>query len=49
MKRTIGIGAIVLVALVVLAASAHASAGPEPHSSNCLACTLCSWMNALVN
>jgi hypothetical protein len=50
MKRFSTVVGVVLVALVVLAASTHAAAGPEPHGSDsCLACALCAWMNALVS
>ena len=49
MKRLLTISGLVLVGLVVLAASTHAAAGPEPHGfTECLACGLCEWMNSLL-
>jgi hypothetical protein len=48
MKRILSVAAVVLVALVVLAASAHAAAGEMPHVDNCLACGLCEWLHSLL-
>ena len=48
MKRILSVAAVVLVALVVLAASTHAAAGEMPHVDNCLACGLCEWLNSLL-
>jgi len=49
MKRVFTVFGLVVVALVVLAASTHAAAGAEPHGmSECLACGLCEWLNTLL-
>ena len=49
MKRLFSVFALVVVGLVVLAASTHAAAGAEPHGmSECLACGLCEWLNSLL-
>jgi hypothetical protein len=47
MKRLVTISGLVVVGLVVLAASTHAAAGPQPHGlTECLACGLCAWMES---
>ena len=49
MRRVLGVAALVVVGLVVLAASAHAAAGPPPHlHGHCVACALCEWMATLL-
>ncbi len=46
--RLFGLVVTAVVALVVFAASAHASAGPEHDGSVCVACALCEWLNGLL-
>ena len=41
-------GALVVVALVVFGAAAHASAGANHDGGACIACALCEWLNSLV-
>ena len=49
MKRLLTVTGLVVVGLVVLAASTHAAAGPDPHGmTECLACALCEWLNTLL-
>ena len=49
MKKVLVSTAVVIVGLVVLGASTHAAAGPLPHEGlDCLACSLCSWLDAVV-
>jgi len=45
--RLFGLAVAAIVALVVFAASAHASAGPDHDGGVCLACALCEWLNSL--
>jgi hypothetical protein len=50
MKRLLTVSGFVLVGLVVLAASTHAAAGPEPHGgTECLACGLCEWLSTMLH
>jgi len=46
--RLFGIAAAVVVAIVALAASAHAAAGPEHDGGVCLACAICEWLNSVL-
>lgn len=45
--RVFGIAVAAVVAVVVFAASAHASAGPGHDGSACLACAICEWLSGL--
>ena len=48
MKRVLTVAGGVVVALVVLAASAHAAVGVDGHEAGqCVACTLCEWLHSL--
>ena len=48
MKKAITVVAEVLVGLEVLGASTHSAAGPMPHDGlDCIACSLCSWLEAV--
>ena len=45
MKKVFSIVALVVVGVVALGASTHAAAGSMPHEGlECLACSLCSWL-----
>ena len=49
MKRILSIVGVLVIALLVVAATAHAAAGPMPHgASDCLACGFCEWLHALM-
>ena len=45
--RLFGVAMAAVVAVVVFAASAHASAGPGHDGGVCLACALCEWLTSL--
>jgi len=47
--RLFGIAAVVVVAVVVFAASAHASAGVGHDGGDCLACAVCEWLNTVLS
>jgi hypothetical protein len=50
MKKVFGILAGSIVALVVIAGTSHAAAGPLPHADGqCVACALCEWLFTLVH
>jgi hypothetical protein len=50
MKRLLTVSGLVVFGLVVLAASTHAAAGPEPHGmTECLACGLCAWLSSVLH
>jgi hypothetical protein len=46
--RLVAIVGGVIAGVVVLAASAHAAAGPVHEAGVCLACSLCEWLNGVL-
>jgi hypothetical protein len=48
-NRVFGLVAGVVVAIVMLGASVHATAGPGHDAGSCIACMLCEHLNALFN
>ena len=45
--RALAAVTVVVVGLVALGASTHAAAGEIHEAADCLACTLCDWLNGL--
>ena len=48
-NRLMGLVAGIVVAIVMLGASVHATADPGHDASSCIACALCAHLSALFN